>query len=318
MSTSVRVSHLGILPVLFWAVSCMNDSTEGTKPPVGEFKGSGYFRITLAEKTEISQGLPSVKGKVYDGAMPSSIIWRETAKSGACTLYEPEVPFCSPRCGSDALCVSNGVCEALPNLISAGKVTVTGVKTLAGATAFTMDPVLNGYQPPAGTSMEYIPFAEGNPVSVSAAGDTGVGAFVLNGKAIARLVLLTDSIALEDGKPVQLHWTPPGQDVGTTIEVIMDLSHHGGSKGKIECETADNGSLEVSASLVDALKALGVTGWPTIEVSRRSVATNTQVGINLEMESPISLPLSIPGLISCTEDGDCPDGKTCQILMRCE
>ncbi len=318
MATSARVSHYGILPVLFLAVSCMDDSTDGNKHPDGDFRGSGYFRIILNEKTEFSQGLPSLKGKIYDGHMPSSILWRETAKSGACTLFEPEAPLCIPGCGSDALCVSDDVCEAFPNLISAGKVTVTGVKTLAGANSFTMDPIQNGYQPPAGTNIAYIPFSEGDPVTVTAAGDTGVGAFVLNGKAVARLDLLNDSIALEDGKPVQLRWIPPGRDVGSTIKVMMDLSHHGGSKGKIECETADNGSLDVSASLVDALRALGVTGWPTIEVTRRTVVANPKVGITLEIESPIAHVLSIPGLISCTGDEDCPDGQTCQILLRCE
>ena len=318
MASTVSVSRFGILPDLFWAVSCMNDSTGGSKPPAGEFKGSGYFRIILTEKTEISQGLPTVQGKVYEGPLPSSILWQEAVKSGACALYKPKAPFCDPGCGSNALCVSDGVCKVFPKSIGVGKVTVTGTKTLAGATTFAMDPILNGYQPPAGTNLDFLPFAEGDPVSVSAAGDTGLGAFSVNGKAIARLVLLNDSIVLEDGKPVQLRWTPPGKDVGSAVAVKVDISHHGGSKGKIECEAADNGTLDISASLVDALKALGMSGWPTIEVTRRTVGTNAQVGVSLEIESPISRSLSIPGLISCTGDEDCPDGKTCQHDMQCK
>lgn len=318
MASPVRPSHFGMVPILFLAVSCMNDSTGGSQPPDVEFKGSGYFRILLTEKTIISQGLPTVQGKVYDGSMPSSILWHEAGTSGACTLYKPEAPFCDPGCGSNALCVSNGVCKPFPQSIGVGRVTVTGVKTQAGATTFAMDPILNGYQPPAGTNLEYLPFAEGDLVTVSAAGDTGLGAFGVNGKAIARLVLLNDSIVLEDGKPVQLRWTPPGKDVGSTIAVKVDISHHGGSKGTIECETADNGSLDISASLVDALKALGISGWPTIDISRRTVGTNTQVGVNLEIESPISRSLSIPGLISCTGDEHCPDGKTCQPDLQCK
>lgn len=318
MASRVRISHIGILPVLFWAVSCMNDSTGGSnKPPAAEFKGSGYFRVILTEKTAVDRGLPTVQGKIYDGPMPSSILWHETAKSGVCALYKPEAPFCDPGCGSKATCVSDGVCQAFPKLIGVGKVTVTGMKTQAGLTTFVMDPILNGYQPPAGTNLEYLPFAEGDPVSASAAGDTGMGAFSVSGKAISRLVLLNDSIVLEDGKPVQLRWTPPGKDVGSTVAVKVDISHHGGSKGKIECETADNGSLDISASLIDALKALGMSGWPVIEVTRRTVAANTQVGVNLEIESPIALPLSIPGLISCTGDENCPDGKTCQEDLQC-
>jgi hypothetical protein len=318
MASSVSIFRIGILPVLFWAVSCMNDSIGESKPPDVESKGSGQFRIILTEKTVISQGLPTVQGKVYDGPMPSSILWQEAVKSGACALYKPKAPFCDPGCGSNALCVSDGVCKAFPKSIGVGKVTVTGAKTLAGATTFAMDPILNGYQPPAGTNLEYVPFAEGDPVSVSAAGDTGLGAFSVNGKAIARLVLLNDSIVLEDGKPIQLRWTPPGKDVGSTVAVMVDISHHGGSKGKIECEAADNGSLDISASLVDALKALGISGWPAIEVTRRTVGTNTRVGVNLEIESPISRTLGIPGLISCTGDEECPGGKTCQPDLQCK
>lgn len=289
-----------------------------TKPPVVEFKGSGIFRIVLTEKSGISQGLSTILGRVYDGPVPASFYWRETMKSGSCTLYTPEAPFCEPGCGSNASCVSGGVCMAFPKVVEVGKVTVTGMKNLAGATTFAMEYIFNGYQPPSGMFLEYPPFAEGDPISISAAGDTGVGAFVVNATGISRLVLLNDSIVLEDGKAVQLRWTPPGMDVGSIVSVRMDISHHGGSKGKIECETADNGSLDISASLVDALKALGISGWPGIDITRRMVGTHAQVGVNLIIEAHIFRSVGIPGLISCTGDEGCPDGKFCQQDMQCE
>mgnify|MGYP006173933529 CR=1 FL=1 len=31
-------------------------------------------------------------------------------------------------------------------------------------------------------------------------------------------------------------WKPPGPTSLSRIEITMDLSHHGGSKGKIECD----------------------------------------------------------------------------------
>jgi hypothetical protein len=295
----------------------MNESTDGN-PPAGESNTSGYFRIVLTEKTTLSQGLPTVQGKVYAGPLPEAITWVEKARSGACTLYEPKAPYCDPGCGSGAQCVSDGVCKEYPKSIGVGKVTVNGVKTQAGSTTFAMDPILNGYQPPAGTNLEYLPFAEGDPVTVSAAGDTGLGAFSVAAKAIARLSVLNDSIVLADGLPIQLRWTPPGKDVGSAVSVSIDISHHGGTKGKIECETADNGSLDIAASLVDALKALGVSGWPQIQITRKTVGVNDKVHVDLEIASPIAKPLSIPGLVSCTGDEDCPEGKTCQQDMQCK
>ena len=319
-----RLSRIGILPILLWTSSCVEDSGTGIppagtgNPPVVMSGATGYFRITLTEKTEISQGLPTVQGRVYDGPMPSSLAWLETARSGACALYEPRAPFCSPSCGSGALCVSDGVCKAYPKSVGVGKVTVSGAKTTAGAASFAMDPVLNAYQPPAGVNLEYVPFAEGDPVTVSAAGDAGQAAFSLSAKAIARLAVLNDSIVMADGQPIPLRWTPPAKDVGSTISVAVDISHHGGTRGKIECETADNGALDIDASLLDALKALGVSGWPQMEITRKTAGASDLISVDLEIESPITKLLSIPGLISCSGDGDCPEGKTCQLDLQCK
>jgi hypothetical protein len=317
MAISTRISRIGLLSALLWAVSCMDDSNNGVNPPAGASDATGYFRIRLKEKIGTDQGVPTFEGKVYAGPQPSAVSWQEIGKSGACTLFKPKAVFCDPGCGSNALCVSDGVCKSFSKLISVGKITLTGAKTTDGATTITMDPILNGYQP-VGTQLDFIPFTEGDPVSVSAAGDSALGKFSVSAKAISRLALLNDSIVLADGKPVQLRWTPPGKDVGSTIFVDVDISHHGGAKGKIECETADNGSLDIAASLVDALKALGVSGFPDIEVTRKSVGTHPQAHINLEIESSVARFVSIPGLISCTGDEECPTGKTCQQDLQCK
>lgn len=313
-----RASRIVFLSALFCAVSCMENSTGGDKPPAGASNTSGYFRILLNEKSEFSQGQPTVEGRVFSGVSPSTLLWIEKASSGGCALYEPKAPFCDPGCGSGALCVSDGVCQSFARPIEVGKVTMTGAKTKSGATSFTMDPTNKAYQPPAGVNLEYLPFAEGDEVKIEAAGDTALGSFSVSAKAIARLSVLNDTIVLADGQPIRLRWTPPGDDVGSTISVLMDISHHGGSKGKIECETEDDGSLDMAASLLDALKALGISGWPQIEITRKSVSTNPQVHVDLEIKSPIARILGIPGLISCTGDEDCPTGKTCQPDLQCK
>jgi hypothetical protein len=318
MASLARVTRIGLLPALLWAVSCMNDSEGGDKPPAAESNTSGYFRIRLNEKSEISQGIPTVEGRVYAGVSPSAILWVEKSRSGACALYQPKAPFCDPGCGTKAVCVEDGVCKAFARPIVVGKVTLTGAKTKAGETSFAMDPTNNVYQVPAGTNLDYTPFAEGDEVKVSAAGDTALGSFAIAGKAIARLNVLSDTIVLADGKPIHLSWTPPAKEMGTSILVEVDISHHGGSKGKISCETADNGSLDIAAPLVDNLKALGVSGFPRIELTRKSVTTHPQTHVNLEIESPITKLITVPGVISCTTNEECPDGKTCQQDMQCK
>ena len=96
---------------------------------------------------------------------------------------------------------------------------------------------------------------------------------------------------------------------------MLDLSHHGGSKGKVLCDTADSGSLTVSATLMTTLMALGVTGFPRAYVSRGLIGT-TAVGsgqAQLKVYSDADFVAEIPGLISCETDADCTAPETCQV-----
>ena len=81
------------------------------------------------------------------------------------------------------------------------------------------------------------------------------------------------SITLEKDKPLTLTWTAKGASADSTIHVHLDISHHGGTKGQIECDTADSGSLTIGASLVTQLVNLGVAGFPTVRLTRSSVGS---------------------------------------------
>jgi hypothetical protein len=304
-------------PLALSVASCLGDPDGGEKPQGGG-PSYGSFLISLVEPTATAKGFTSVLGAITTFPTPASLSWEEGAQSGSCRIYKPHVPFCETPCGSEAICVEDGKCQEFPKSLGAGKVTVKGVKTKAGANSFTMDPTKNNYQPDSRDSLAFPPFAEGDEVGITAAGDSSVAAFSVSVKGIAPLVALKDSFALADGQPIGLEWTPAKDPQASRVSILVDLSHHGGTKGKIVCEGPDNGKLEIPAVLVDGLKALGVSGFPKIEISRKAIATNPDVHVDLVLESLITLPLSVPGIVSCIEDSGCPDGQTCQRDSKCK
>jgi len=127
-------------------------------------------------------------------------------------------------------------------------------------------------------------------------------------------------ITVESGKPLPISWTAPGKAGQTRIYVKLDISHHGGTKGMIECDADDTGSLELPSALVTKLLELGVAGYPTIIVARRATGSTTiaQGRVDLVISSQIEQAVVIPGLTSCTADTDCPMGQTCQSDLTCK
>lgn len=288
---------------------------EDTKRPAGNGKSSGTFLVSLVPASLATDAETQISGLVQDGEQPPTNTLKETAKTGPCRVLEVDPPLCSPRCASGSICVATNTCQAFPRSIGAGKVTVTGVKLKSGASSFSMDPLNKNYSRT--SDLAFPPFAEGDVVTFSAAGDTGIGAFSVSAKGIPPLEVITKDISLADGQPVKLDWKAPGITGNSKVHVEVDISHHGGLKGLIECEAPDNGNLVIDASLVDKLKALGVAGWPKLDIARQAVGTNDQVHVELKLESIVSLPLTIPGITSCFEDADCPDGGKCQQDMKC-
>ena len=300
-----------------FAASCMSDSDDAKKPS-RTLDSFGVFTVSLVPASSISAAYSTVVGRVYDGEVPSALAWTQVAQGGACKLYTPNAPFCNPACGSNASCVQNNVCKPYPKSIPVGQVTVSGLKTKAGASRFTMAPLLNTYQPAVGTELAYPPFAEDADVSLSAEGGDSIPAFSVSAKGIAPLAIQVDTFDLEPGKAIEVAWTPAARPSGSKVHALLDISHHGGTKGKIECETSDAGSLTIPAALLDQLKALGVAGFPQIEITREARGSSADVGVDLVIKSAVIRDLRIPGLVSCSADEDCPSGQTCQNDLRCK
>ncbi|KYF89703.1 hypothetical protein BE17_14615 [Sorangium cellulosum] len=266
-----------------------------------------------------ASGSTSVIGKLYDGPTPSQVVWQVAAEEGSCKVLTPRVPFCNQPCGGSAVCVEDDTCQDYPSAHSAGPVTVTGLNLESEEASLVMTPTANNYQPPAGVKLRYPPADEGQPVRFEASGDY-FGAFTLEAKGVSPLDLLNDAIELQPDQAVQLEWTPPGQAGVSTVYVKLDISHHGGTKGMIECAADDTGSLELPASLVTQLLDLGVAGFPTIIVTRRSVGSTTIAPgrVDLVVSSQIEQAVVIAGLTSCSDTSECPEGQTCQADLTCK
>lgn len=285
----------------------------------------GGFQVRLIEPVPAMNGNPaspgstSVLGKIYDGPTPSQIVWEASTKEGDCQVFTPRVPFCSTPCGGSAVCVEDDTCQAYPAAHSAGTIKATGIHTEAGDASFSMSPIANNYQPPASVKLLYPGFSEGETIRLEASGDY-FKAFSVEAKGISQLVILNDMLPLETGKPLSLSWTPPGKPELSTIHVKLDISHHGGTKGMIECDAPDTGSLTLPAALVTELLNLGVAGFPTIIVSRSAKGSVTIAPgrVDLTVSSTVERSVQIPGVTSCTADTDCLQGQTCQNDLTCK
>ncbi len=305
--------------IMTMLAACGGAGDSADEPNGGSDQLVGTFLLSLVSPQAERSGYTSMFGKVFDGPTPSPILWEEASKNEYCRLLTPRVPHCQESCGATAICAEDDQCQAYPASLAVGTVTVTGVQTKSGESSFSMDPIVDNYQP-VGLELAYPAFAAGDPIGVSAAGAGAVSAFAIQAQGIADLELLNPAIEFATGQAVTLSWTPPAAVTASDIFVKVDISHHGGTKGLIECQAPDAGSLELSAEMLDALTALGSSGFPYLSISRKALGSVvTSVGrVDLAIVSTVNQEVSIPGLVSCNQDQDCPLGQICRDDLKCE
>jgi hypothetical protein len=298
-----------------------NPGTAGSAGSAGAVTGDpsklvGGFQLKVTPASDLGAAETTLVGRVSDGPTPATTVWHKEQTEGDCTLSTPHAPFCSTPCGGSAACVDDDTCLAYPSARSVGVVTVTGVKAADGSTSFELSPTNNNYQ--ALAALAYPPFAEGDAVNLSAAG-ADLPAFKLSSKGILPLALTSTELELKTGQPLLLTWTK-GSESSAKIHVSLDISNHGGTKGEIACETADSGSLTISAALITKLLNLGVAGFPAVKVTRRVVGSAVIPAgrVELEISSTVSQGVKIEGLNSCVRIEDCPDGQSCQDDLTCK
>jgi len=103
------------------------------------------------------------------------------------------------------------------------------------------------------------------------------------------------------------------------VHVELNLNNHGSTSAWLTCDVPDTGSYALPAEVLEALYAIGVSGFPSLALSRRSADTATiALGcIDLTVLSEVSVSVEIDGIVSCTQDNQCPPGQSCGVDLAC-
>jgi hypothetical protein len=267
----------------------------------------GTFMISILE--EPPPAYTKLLGQIYDGPQPPTPVLKLDTREGDCELLVPKNPFCMGGCAG-GVCVDENTCQPLPATVNVGIARITGFK--GGEITIMPTEPAKVYQP----SPTLPPRAcdEGGALEIR------TDRFTLQGKCVAPLEVAaqtTDKIPVKAGTPVRILWTA-GQAGIARLEIHLDIAHHGGKKGEINCSVPDTGSFDIPLTLSDKLISLGLAGFPTVEMRRvyTSAAPN-EPNIKVLVTSDVSRDVDT-GVRSCNDNNDCPPGQTCDRDLTCK
>jgi hypothetical protein len=318
LHSTVRVSAVALL----LSSACGDESptpveksrreSKATRDP-SELVGDFAVRLIASDPATGTEARTSVLGVVKDGRDPSPILWHVTAEDGDCRLFEPEAPFCATPCGGSAACTATDECTPYADGRDVGKVSLREL----GDQVVHMEPVAGKYMP-VGPALPYPPCSEGDSLELEADGGD-YAAFSIEASCIAPLEFETRA-ELKRDTDLALTWAAPGESDLARIQIKVDISHHGGAKGKVECDTADDGQITIASALVDRLVDLGVAGFPTISLTRiaRGAPEDEPRNVTLSVLETVERPVEVPGVVSCTDDRQCPAGQRCSTSLLCQ
>ena len=299
----------------------------GQKPdaatqPMGGEPVTGRFTVSLiaADPTTSTPALSRLQGTVRSGSPHELMGWELDSESAGCRLETPDFPFCDPECAAGEGCVAGDTCEPDPTAVGVGTVTIESLRLKEGSGAVQLMRIGPNYQPPGAVDIDFPPADEGAMVTLSAGGSDNHGPFSISTTGIAEIVPTGDGpVPFERGKPLTLRWTP-ATSAASTMTAVVDISHHGGVKGRVICTPDDTtGELVVPAELVTGLYDLGVAGFPIVRITRAATGVSEDASSRIEfaVEQTMELDLAIPGVTSCLMQEDCPAGTTCQRDRTC-
>lgn len=290
-----------------------SSSTGGSGGPVSGQACDPAARVdTLSLR--LSGGKTLLSGAILDSVNPAGV-FDVVASEGACDLLVPRDLFCS-QCAASETCAGQETCVPKPTKQSAGSVTITGLRVPLEAEPNGITGEYN-----ATLTEPYPAFEPGAALSLSASGDF-FGAFTLAGWGIAPMVTSETLISVAPGSPVALTWDTANVDPEQTeVFVNFSVNVHGATTGWIECTVADIGAFSIPAGLVSQLVDRGLSGFPRMDLVRRSIdSTTLSTGgcLQFEVSSTARIELEVEGLTSCNEMTPCPTGHTCSPEFVCE
>ena len=273
----------------------------------------GRFILSLNNDAEMP--FSSIEGSVLDGPEPTTQSKTLKTIDGCQVKQHPDkTPPCAVQCSLDQLCSDRGVCVARPNAHDLGRVTVTGLKK-----PLELRHVEYNYSNPATPALDHPAFADGANIVLSVSGAGGYGPFALKGFGINKLEAPNTPITVESGKPAVVTWTASNATSLAKVHVKFSVNKHGATDTWFECEVPDTGSFTVSAALTTELFQHGTSGFPTVELSRRTSDTTMVPSgcVEFFVSAPITRALVVPGVVSCMDDTQCAAPKTCAIDLVC-
>jgi len=289
--------------------ACGNDgSTNGgidvsslTYEPCAVESHVGGFDIVLGD------GFTAVQGQVFDAVTPSRVVETITA-SGECAWVRAPVLVCNPSCTGGEICGPTSACIASPVAQDIGTVTVAGleVEVSIPPRAPTFFYTFTGTLPHPG-------FETGAGIQLDAPDLT------LLGWGIESLAVGATVVTIQSASPVPLTWTPPAASGPAKVEISLNVNGHGLVGSHIECVVDDTGAFTIPEPLVTSLLDDGLSGFPTLTLRRTTTDSITTVHgcVELDVESAITLDVTIPGLESCDGNEDCTPPETCQPDLTC-
>lgn len=262
---------------------------------------TGTFLLELHPEDQYA----TISGQVFEGPTPNATPLDLAAEQSNCQLLVPRETGCSPDCALGSVCTGVNTCTPKPAPKDLGTVHVEGLGS--AALDLTASAPQFAYSGPT-LADTYPPCKEGDDIKLT------TSSFSITGKCISSLTLGGPTpIPVLSGKATELSWTPPGKTGISRIQIALEISHHGGYKGQVNCDVPDTGSFTIPEPLVTGLIARGIGGYPSIKVTRISTAAAASLpGVKFIMPSLVERPVD-HGVQSCggQDATPCPSGKTC-------
>ncbi len=298
------------------AIDDSGGTTSGLDPATVPLTGPcasdvDYGGIDLTADSEASE----VAGSVADGVVPSTVLELLVAE-GDCEVLRRNNPYCDPTCDPGETCDFDGTCVPYPANQDLGTLTLDGLLA-----PVEMEPVFPG-NTYFNTSLPNPAYTVGSVLTLRMPGGV-YGPAELHGVGVEPLDMTGAAWVIDGGVDFEVTWPPPtGAGVRSEVAVQISIDQHGVSPSSLRCVFVDDGAGTVPGSIIQALEDVGVTGFPTASIERRTV-DHVAIGagcMDFRVTAPRTITsIDVEGHTPCMSDADCPEELDCnEELQICE